>query len=80
MKVNVKKDECYSECGNHIKIKAGIHDLPDFVAGAWLDQGRAELPTAKKKSPVVEDKAINPVAENKSVKAAPKKKIKKASK
>jgi len=80
MKVNVKNDECYSECGNHKKIKAGVHDLPEFVAMAWLSQGRAELPTAKKKSPVVENKSANPVDENKSVKSAPKKKIKKASK
>jgi len=70
MKVKVLKDEIYGHKGKRHEIKAGVHDLPDFVAQSWLDQGRCESCTkAKAKSPVTENKAVQPVEENKATPA-----------
>ena len=72
MQVKILKDATYADCGVHHDVcKGDLCELPDFVAGVWLKDGRCELPGKKEKSPVVEDKSINPVDENK---AAPKKK------
>ncbi len=78
MQVKILKNATYADCGVHHDVcKGDLCELPEFVAGVWLKDGRCELPRAKKeKSPVVEDKSVNPVIENKSSKKATKKKAK----
>lgn len=78
MQYKILESGKYGHQGKHIDVcKGDVCELPEFIAQCWLSSGKCELPTVKKKSPVVENKAANPVVENKSVF---KKKIKKASK